>query len=366
MARRKIAFLFNYEGYNAEAQNLWENLQFAHEAGYECVVLGPKSRVTKQAREIGIKVVESRYICSRKSPVNHIIGLAEIIKILRRQKPDVLHIYYRSIMHSLGILANWLTGSCTTVIRTRGTATPIRRNLGNRILYQSNTHLTIVPSDRERKQLLDFGLPEDRVATLHFPLDTEHFNLEKYNREAARKKLGIGDEFCLVHIGRFEPIKGHMYLLEAAKILESEGFNFTLLLVGNTDYPHFDEVKPMINGRVRLAGWADDVAELIAASDAGVISSIGSEANSRVALEFMAMRKPLVTTDAGILPDIIPGHGIVVQHSDAQALADGIRRIAASDRIAMGDKGYNYVHEHFERDVIQARFLQIYRNILQN
>ncbi len=366
MARPELAFLFNYDGYNAEAQNLWENIRFAHEAGYECIVIGPTSRVIQQSGKIGIRVYPIDQLAFHNNPVRHLVGLTRLMQVIRAERPDVLHIFYRSAMHSMGILANWLTGSRTTIVRTRGTATPIRHNLGNRILYQNNTKLTIVPSERERKELLDFGLPPDRVETLHFPLDTEHFDFARYDRDTLRKKHGIGDEFCLVHIGRFEPIKGHEYLLRAAKMLEQEGFDFTLLLVGNTDYPHFREVESMIGGRVRLVGWIEDVAELIAASDAGVISSIGSEANSRVALEFMAMKKPLVTTDAGILPDIVPGHGIVVPHSDPKALADGIRKLASSDRKAMGETGFRYVHEHFECEVIRKRFLQIYKNILQD
>ncbi len=366
MARRKIAFLFNYDGYNAEAQNLWENIRFAHEAGYECIVVGPPSRVIQQSGKVGIRVYPIEQLAFHNNPVRHLTGLIKLLSVIRIERPDVLHIFYRSAMHAMGIIANRLTGNRMMIVRTRGTATPVRRNLGNRILYQNDTHLTIVPSERERKQMRDFGIPPDRVETLHFPLDTEHFDPNRYNRDELRKKYGVHDEFCLAHIGRFEPIKGHQYLLEAAKILEREGFDFTLLLVGNTDYPYFQKVESMIGGNVRLVGWIEDVAELIAASDAGVISSIGSEANSRVALEFMAMKKPLVTTDAGILPDIIPGHGIVVPHSDAKKLADGIRKLARSDMKTMGERSFEFVHQHFERDVIRSRFLQIYRNILQD
>ncbi len=368
MARSKkvVAFLFNYEGFNAEAQNLWENIQFVRDGGFIPFVIGPDSRVMQQSEAAGYRTCTITQLRYRKNPARYIVGLFKLVRLLRREKPDVLHIYYRSGMHSMGILAKRLSRIDMKIVRTRGTATPIRPNLGNRILYNRNTLLTIVPSERERQQLIDFGLPETKVETVHFPLDVEHYNPSRYYPAECRRKFGIKDELCLVHIGRFEPIKGHKWLIKAAEILNDHGLRFTLLLAGNTKYPHFREIKPFIRNNIRLLGWVEDVAELIAAADIGVISSIGSEANSRIALEYMAMKKPVVSTNVGILPDLIPDRGILVQHNDAQALADGILEMSVINRDKLGEQGYEYVHENFERNTIRKQFLQIYRKILQD
>ena len=77
---------------------------------------------------------------------------------------------------------------------------------------------------------------------------------------------------------------------------------------------------------VYLLGYRDDVNYIIASFDIAVIASKGSEGSSRVLYEYMAMKKPVVATDAGIIPEIIKNeeNGLIVPKDNPAALASGI------------------------------------------
>ena len=55
-----------------------------------------------------------------------------------------------------------------------------------------------------------------------------------------------------------------------------------------------------------ITGKVDDITGIMNASDLGVISSLGSEAICRVAMEFMACGVPLISSNAGVLPEMLP------------------------------------------------------------
>ena len=73
---------------------------------------------------------------------------------------------------------------------------------------------------------------------------------------------------------------------------------------------------------------------MINACDLGVISSLGSEAICRVAMEFMACNVGCVSSNAGVLPEIIPDE-FRYNNEDYERLA----------KLIMGKKGYIQIYD---------------------
>ena len=65
-----------------------------------------------------------------------------------------------------------------------------------------------------------------------------------------------------------------------------------------------------------ITGKVEDVTSVINAIDLGVISSLGSEAICRVAMEFMACNVPVISSNVGVLLEMLPGEFIYKMYDD--------------------------------------------------
>lgn len=134
-------------------------------------------------------------------------------------------------------------------------------------------------------------------------------------------------------LGRLVPEKGLLVLLDA--LARDPRLR---LRVGGTG-PLGAELPSLaaaagVGGRVELLGAIDpgDIPEFLRSLDVLAVPSLPTpswtEQFGRVAVEAMACGVPVVSSDAGALPDVVGGAGIVVPGGDAAALADALAEAA--------------------------------------
>jgi glycosyltransferase involved in cell wall biosynthesis len=101
---------------------------------------------------------------------------------------------------------------------------------------------------------------------------------------------------------------------------------------------------------VVFTGRRDDVPAVTAALDVAVLPSY-REAQGIVILEAMALRRPVVATAVGGIPEMIEDGktGLLVPPHDAPALADAIVRVLTDHPLAdtLGRAGHDTVHDRF-------------------
>ncbi len=116
-----------------------------------------------------------------------------------------------------------------------------------------------------------------KVNILNNGIDTAVYRYSDELRRKTRAELGLaGDDFALIHVGRFTAAKNHSFLLEVFSEVLKRNPNARLLLVGGGELE--DKIKEKIyqlslNGRVELLGLRKDVPALLAAGDAFVFPS---------------------------------------------------------------------------------------------
>src|SRR3989338_9081184 len=73
-----------------------------------------------------------------------------------------------------------------------------------------------------------------------------------------------------------------------------------------------------IKESVVFTEFRDDIPEIIASFDVAVIASKGSEGSSRACYEYMAMKKPIVATEVGIMSELIENgiNGFLIPSED--------------------------------------------------
>lgn len=118
-------------------------------------------------------------------------------------------------------------------------------------------------------------------------------------------------------LSRLDLIKGHKHFLEMAKILLNKGFKLQFIIGGyetkNLKYSDIKEyaIKLGIEKNIKYEGRINNPEEFIKNCDIGVITSIGSEAVSRVLLEWMTAGRPVIATTVGCIPEILDSKYLV-------------------------------------------------------
>lgn len=141
----------------------------------------------------------------------------------------------------------------------------------------------------------------------------------------------------VVFVGRLEPIKGLMVLLEAAhriRLVQPE-VRFTILGDGSQREALVARVAELgLGDTVHLAGPVLDVVPRLQGATVGVLPSF-SEGISISLLEMMACGLPVVATAVGGTPEFLQDedNGLLVPAGDAERLAAAILRL-------VGDRGF--------------------------
>jgi len=140
----------------------------------------------------------------------------------------------------------------------------------------------------------------------------------------------------LVCVGRLAPQKGQLLLLEAVAAVAASGEPVKLVLVGDGEMRAAVERRISeldLAGRVSITGWADErqVIRHILESRAMVLPSF-AEGLPVVIMEAMALRRPVVSTFVGGIPElVVPGKtGWLVPAGNVGALASALREVLAA------------------------------------
>ena len=134
-----------------------------------------------------------------------------------------------------------------------------------------------------------------------------------------------------VYVGNHRSHKRVALLVRAFARVRRELPTARLTLMGRTD-PRFP-LPPLGDGIILVENAADDViAATLASARALVFPSVGEGYGFPVA-EAQSLGTPAIVADAGSLPEVIDGAGLVVPRDDEEALARAILAMARDDAL---------------------------------
>ncbi len=205
------------------------------------------------------------------------------------------------------------------LFRIHGNANGIKNSLLNRYLHKKFVDGVLISSRKLLNEVVE-GLPKLFTPGI---VDANVFKFSNEKREKFRKELKIGNKKLICVVARLDPVKGHKLFLRALSKLNRK--DFKAVIVGEEKNVKLSELKQLAR-RLKLedkvsfiSRFVKDIAGFMCACDLGVIPSLGSEVIARVPLEFMACRTAVVSTNVGVLPEIIhPPFGTTVSPKEEQ------------------------------------------------
>jgi glycosyltransferase involved in cell wall biosynthesis len=189
-----------------------------------------------------------------------------------------------------------------------------------------------------------------------------------------RSGLGIGPEDLIIGmIARFQKYRRTANFLEAVKTIAREFPNIKVLLVGRSGQMEESVIKPMkrlgVEPWVVLGGYrTDDYLDTLACMDIFVFLMAGSDGTARALREAMAMGKPVIVADRGMLPEIVDhGRSGWVVKDTPEALADAALQLIRHPELreSLGKAAYQKAHEDFPLDRQVAAVERFYQEMVK-
>ena len=170
---------------------------------------------------------------------------------------------------------------------------------------------TIAISEHVRGFVEELGLaPPGTIRVVPYGIDLEGRRLSPDDRARVRAALAIADHEVVITVAaRLIPGKGHDVLLDAMVPAMQRVPDLRLLVAGDGPArPTLEaQARSLPHGIVRFLGFVDDPRELIGAGDITAFPTLATlgEGFGLTALEAMAAAVPVVSSDAGALPEVV-------------------------------------------------------------
>jgi glycosyltransferase involved in cell wall biosynthesis len=312
-----------------------------------------------------------------ESPLASLVYVAAALARLlrRRARTDLVHAHGALSPATIALGGRLLGLPCLVTVLGTGDhgdlARLARKPLGRiraRLLFRSAWFAAL--SAEARQELLARGVPAERILTLPNGVDVAVYRpASDEERRRLRERLGLpGDGFVGTFVGRLHPVKDVDTLLAAAALVPE----LTLVVVG--DGPERERLEGLAarlgsEGRVSFRGLSSDVADVLRASDAFLLSSHG-EGMSNALLEAMACGLPcLASRSVGGAAELLgAGRGVLLPRGDVEAWAAAIARLAGDPglRRETGTAAAAFVAAELSLDAAADRLARAYATIAGN
>jgi len=296
------------------------------------------------------------------------VAFARLVGILRRARPDVLHTF---LFHAniAGRLANIFARVPIVVssIRVAERRRPSHTRMDFLTQFLMDAEVCVSEGVREftRSQA---HVRERKLVVI--PNAVEPPSPSK-PRDDVRAGLGARrDVKVVLSVGRLDPQKGYLYLVEAARELVKSRDDVLFVVAG--EGPERVTMENAIDSaamgeRFRLLGWRADVDDLYSAADIFVLPSLW-EGMPNALLEAAAAGLPVVATSVEGSREIIDDGrtGLLVEPKDARALRVALERLLddCEFRLRLAGAGRERVLRGHNPDALVAAHEDLYKRLL--
>jgi glycosyltransferase involved in cell wall biosynthesis len=352
-------------------------------AGYDCTLATSfkesDASSLADARRRGCRLVDIPALGREVAPVADLIALAQLIGLLRRERPSIVHTH-TSKAGFIGRLAAVIARVPAVIHQPHGhifygyygpSRTALFAALERRAARWTDRIITL--TDRGSAEHLAHGIGRAaQYVTVPSGVPTAELRAAAPARAEARARLGFDpSDLVVVGLGRLVPIKGFDLLVRALPSVIAHIPSARVLLVGDgAERAHLDALARSlgVSGRLRMTGKTADVTAYLAAADVAAVPS-RNEGMGRVIVEAMALGLPVVATAVGGIPDVVTDGecGRLVEPESPDALAAALIELGRDPglRRKLGEAAEQRA-EAFSTSVASAKLLAVYAALVRD
>lgn len=267
---------------------------------------------------------------------------SKIVDVVKYSNLDILHVHYaiphaivaylaKQILKSEGIhlpIITTLHGSDITLVGRDETFSPV-------VTFSINESdgVTAVSHHLKDETLKNFKVDNDIKVIYNF-IDFKRFHWT--NKDHFKKLFAPEGEKILIHISNFRKVKRVDDVVRIFKEVHDEIPSKLLMIGDGPERPNIERLcrELRLCHDIRFMGKQDAISELLAVSDAFILPS-GNESFGLAALEAMACRVPVISTNIGGIPEVnIEGEtGFLSDVGDIKSMATNTLKLLKNPKM---------------------------------
>jgi glycosyltransferase involved in cell wall biosynthesis len=342
-----------------EIRILSEASAFAKRGFHVLIACQPGSQLERQAQRRGLSI---RPVAMRGAM--DVRAGWRLRQLMQTEDVDLVH------THSS--IDAWLAGFAAKtlhlpIVRSRHVSIPVKRR--RNFVYNALCDRIISSGEAIREVLITAGVDADKIVAIPAGVDTAQFH-PAVSGATVRREFGINGP-VIGTVAMFRRSKGHRVLLQAIPaILRSEPRAVFLWVGDGIGHAALQqEISAAgVQDKVHMAGFREDVPACLAAMDVVVLPSIKSDGVPQVILQALAMRKSVVASATGGIPEVIQHQhtGVLVPPNDHQALAEAVVQVlrAPESATSWAQTGGQLIDTHYALEYMIDRTAAVYTAVL--
>lgn len=341
--------------------------------------------------EMGLKPVYIPEMYREIHPLKDRLAYSRLKKLIRAYQPDIVHTHAAKA----GTLGRLAAAACDVpvivhtfhghVFHSYFPAWQTQMFIAiERYLAKKSTRIICI-SDKQKEELTTAYriCPPEKAVVIPLGFDLQKFSsgLTEARKKFREHYLVAEDEIVIVIIGRLVPVKNHALFLRALQSVQGRtSKKIRAFIVGDGEERNAIEAKASSmqldftdfhshprSALLTFTSWIREVEEVYAGADIVALTSL-NEGTPVSLIEAQAAGKPIVTTDAGGITDIVvPGkNALVTATSDQQAFTENLLLLIEDDLLRKKMTGYDSaaVTARFHYKRLMEEMATLYRLML--
>lgn len=283
-------------------------------------------------------------------------SLLRLIAVIKKEKIQIIHAHGMACA-LIGTIASFFSGrpKIITTLHNFPNYNYITNWLLTRLI-QHHSKVIVVSEALKNTVTLLWKIPESKVHVIYNGIDINSIACRAKQEQCGT--MTVNTPIVLV-VSRLIPQKGIDVFLKATalliKELRGDPFLESISFKIAGDGPDLPRLKKIarelgIENYVEFLGFRKDIYGLIKASELIVLSSL-SEGLGISLLEAMALKKPVIASRVGGIPEVIRDGvtGILVPPQDPESLSQAMNYILLNKPLAkrMGEEAFKCVSQNF-------------------
>jgi glycosyltransferase involved in cell wall biosynthesis len=287
-------------------------------------------------------------------------------RIVKQFKPDIIHVWGHMVavyavptkkLLNIPMLNNEIADA-TLSKKLLGKEIVFRNS--DRVIANTFAGLKAYGAPMEKSTVIYNGFTFNRVKTLQ-------------NESQVRERFNIKTPFVVGMVASFLDYKDYDTYIQSAMLVLAQRRDVSFLCIGDGDDSQYRRMVPKdLAEHILFLGRQSNVENIMNICTVGVLATnikFHGEGISNALLEFMALRKPVITTNFGGSVELIEDHvnGYLVDAFNPVQIAEKVVFLVENEqeRTMLGENAHALVQQKFSMEAMFESFKLEYSNILK-